>query len=149
MVDFNAIDETITVCGQLSEHDMEAVVARGFTLLINNRPDGEADDQPSSEEVASWAARHGIDYHHLPVTSRQMALHDVAAFGGIYGLAEGPTLAFCRSGMRSAILWAMTMATVGGLEREEIVSRAQTAGYDITSLHSALDGLIEVSAENA
>jgi len=145
MVDFNTIDETITVCGQLSESDMNHVAARGFRLLINNRPDGEVDDQPTSEEVASWAARHGIEYHYLPVASRQMALHDVAAFGGIYGPAQGPTLAFCRSGMRSAILWALTMATVGGLEREEIVARANAAGYDITSLRSALDGLIQVS----
>ncbi|MGJ3263298.1 MAG: beta-lactamase hydrolase domain-containing protein [Salinarimonas sp.] len=51
--------------------------------------------------------------------------------------APAPALAFCRSGTRSATLWAFTQAGVRG--PDEILSIAGSAGYDLSGLRPYLE----------
>ena len=39
----------LSVIGQIQPKDMTSVAAAGFLTVINNRPDQEGEDQPSSE----------------------------------------------------------------------------------------------------
>jgi hypothetical protein len=45
--------------------------------------------------------------------------------------AQGPILAYCRSGTRSTLLWALARASQGATA-EELAPIANAAGYDIT-----------------
>jgi sulfide:quinone oxidoreductase len=98
----------ISVGPQLLPDELADVAAAGFKGIINNRPDGEAPDQPSSEEFGAEAKRQGLAYWHIPVVPGQATEEDARAFAAALDAAQGPVVAFCRTGNRSSGLWKMT-----------------------------------------
>lgn len=131
-MDVKRINEHVSVAPQISPEDFPALKALGFTAVINNRPDGESPDQPSSATMQAAAEKAGLAYHYIPLgrdgVSSQMVAETEAALEG----SAGPVLAFCRSGTRSTTLWALSQA--GKLPAEEIVAAAARAGYDMSHL---------------
>lgn len=124
---FIRIDDSISVAGQIGEADLAAAAAQGFRRVINNRPDGEASDQPPGAAIANAAAAAGLDYVAIPVAGG-VAMPQVEAMAA--ALENGPVLAFCRSGTRSTHLWALAAAYRGG-DPDAIVAAAAAAGYDV------------------
>ncbi|MHB1110014.1 MAG: protein tyrosine phosphatase family protein [Devosia sp.] len=126
------INDQMSVSPQIVPEDVEAIKAAGFTAIINNRPDGEAPDQPSGETIKKAAEAAGLDYHHIPLgregVSPDMVEQTKAALEG----SAGPVFAYCRSGTRSTTLWALSQA--GKLPAAEIISAAANAGYDMSHL---------------
>lgn len=104
------LSHKLTVGPQITPQDVEQLADEGFTGIINNRPDGEAPDQPRSEELEAQARRHGLKYWHIPVTPGQASAEHGKAFAAARGEVDGPVLAFCRTGNRSA-----TLARMAGL----------------------------------
>jgi len=101
----------ISVRPQLLPHEIADVAAAGFKGIINNRPDGEAPDQPHSDELETEAKRQGLAYWHIPVIPGQATEQDARAFAAALEAADGPVVAFCRTGNRSSGLWKMTQQT--------------------------------------
>lgn len=129
MSDFRQVTETFAVAPQIAVADLAEAARRGFALVINNRPDGEAPDQPPSAEMAEAAKAAGLAYKHIPV--RGMASPDqVAEMAEAVSEAGGPVLAFCRSGTRSITTWALGEAAKGR-DRAELARLAAAAGYDL------------------
>jgi len=132
VVELKRINDEISVSPQIALDDLAGLKAAGFTTLINNRPDGEAPDQPASAAMQAAAAAAGLDYHYIPLgrdgVSPEMVERTAAALEG----SAGPVLAFCRSGTRSTTLWALSQA--GRLPADEIVTQAANAGYDVSHL---------------
>lgn len=122
----------ISVAHQLTEQDLADAPAAGFRSLINNRPDGEAADQPGSDELATAAERLGLTYWHIPVVSGQVSDDQVEAFRAALSEAGKPALAFCRTGTRSATLWAL--AASDRLSPHEILQTTLEAGYNLETL---------------
>ena len=137
MTDFNKLNDDLSVSAQLLPEDMPAVAAAGFKMVLNNRPDGEAADQPSSNEMAVAAEAAGLAYAHQPVVGTNIAETDIDGFDAIVSLAETPVLAFCRTGTRSTTLWALTQATEQ--DNGSILASAEQAGYDLSALAERLD----------
>ncbi len=131
-MELKRINDEISVSPQIALDDLAGLKAAGFTTLINNRPDGEAPDQPASAAMQAAAAAAGLDYHYIPLgrdgVSPEMVERTAAALEG----SAGPVLAFCRSGTRSTTLWALSQA--GRLPADEIVTQAANAGYDVSHL---------------
>ena len=50
----------LSVIGQIQPSDMASVASSGFVTVINNRPDQEGDDQPTSAELAAAAQASGL-----------------------------------------------------------------------------------------
>src|SRR5690606_738415 len=98
------------VTGQITPQDLPEVAALGFGTVINNRPDGEAGDQPSSEEVGQAARAAGLRYVHLPVVSSAITPEHAKAMREALTSANGPVLAFCRSGARSSKLYELAQS---------------------------------------
>lgn len=96
----NQLTEHYSVTAQISPDDIERVRAMGIDVLINNRPDGEAADQPHSSELQALAEAAGLEYHYLPVVPNQLTVETAQALDRILS-REKPTLAFCRTGNRS------------------------------------------------
>lgn len=101
------LSDRFAVSPQLAPGDMAALAAEGFRTVINNRPDGEAPNQPSSASLEAEAVRHGLTYHYIPIAPGQAAESDAQALGDAVRRSEGPVVAFCRTGNRSQILWKM------------------------------------------
>ena len=127
----------LAVSPQIAEADLGALAAQGFRAVINNRPDGEAEDQPESAALAAAAGRVGLEYRHVPVVSGKITDDDVAAFAQALDEVKGPVLAFCRTGTRSTTLWALAEAR--HLDPEAILATAAEAGYDLAALKPRLE----------
>jgi sulfide:quinone oxidoreductase len=122
----------LSVSGQIEPDDLPILAARGFHGIINNRPDGESGDQPTSAGLEIAARRLGLAYRHIPVEPGQLAEEKVDAFRAALEEMRGPLLAFCRTGTRSAGLWALSQAP--RLDAAAILRTAAQAGYDLTGL---------------
>jgi uncharacterized protein (TIGR01244 family) len=133
MPDFHSVTETFSVSPQISLADVAAARARGFTLIINNRPNGEAPDQPDGADIAAAAQAEGLGYVHIPVrglpTTEQADAVRAAAQA-----ARGPTLAYCRSGTRSIMAWSLGELGAGAKSRDELLRLAAAAGYDLSGV---------------
>jgi len=133
MADIRPVTEDFAVAPQLAPSDMAEAAARGFRLVINNRPDGEAPDQPASAEMARAAHEAGLDYLHIPVVGGPQAAQ-VEAVRQAVGSVDGPVLAFCRSGTRCIVTWAIGQAIAGERTREELIRLGRDAGYDLSAV---------------
>ena len=121
------LTEYISVSGQIKHSDMSDLVKLGFKTVINNRPDCEVPFQPRSKTLAARAKKAGITYFYLPVLSGKMTQDDVDDFAVLLAQAKGPVLAFCRTGTRSANLWAK--ANPEDLSPGDITQIGLQAGY--------------------
>lgn len=133
MADIRQVTEDFAVAPQLSPQDMAEVAARGFKLVVNNRPDGEVEGQPSSTEMHDAAEAAGLDYRHIPVRGGPGAA-EVSGVQAAVDAAGGPVLAFCRSGTRSINTWAIGQAGSGRRSREALIRLGREAGYDLSQV---------------
>lgn len=133
MTEFRRVTDDFSVSPQIAPDDMAAAAAQGFTLVINNRPDGEVPDQPTSAQMEAAARAAGMDYVHIPVTGSpdddQITANRVAIED-----ADGPVLAFCRSGTRSIVTWSIGQALSGVRSRSELAALGRQAGYDLSGV---------------
>ncbi len=131
MSDIRRVTDDFAVAPQLAPDEVAQAAAQGFRLLINNRPDGEAPGQPSSEAMAAAAKAAGIGYVHIPFAGPP-GPGQVDAVRTAVLAASGPVLAFCRSGTRSITVWAQGQAKAGDRPRAELAQLAREAGYDLS-----------------
>jgi sulfide:quinone oxidoreductase len=128
----------VSVAQQILPEDVPAVAAAGIRTIINNRPDGEAPDQPGSADIEAAAIAAGLAYCHIPVVPGRMTQDDVAAMAAALRELPRPALAFCRSGTRSAQLWALSQA--GNCDVDAVIGAAREQGYDLAPLAPMLAG---------
>src|SRR6185295_5002112 len=106
------LSETVFVTGQIQPEDVAEFAACGVTIIVNNRPDGEEADQPAGAEIEAAARAAGIAYAHIPIETT-FSGEKVAAMGDALAGAKGNVVIFCKSGTRSAYLWALARARQG------------------------------------
>ena len=133
MPDFRKVTDDFSVAPQIAVADIAAAADQGFTLVINNRPDGEAPDQPSSAQMAAAAQAAGLDYVYIPVRGGPTP-DQVQAVEAAIAEAKGPVLAFCRSGTRSIVTWSLGQSHTGARPRGELVQLGERAGYDLSGV---------------
>jgi uncharacterized protein (TIGR01244 family) len=140
MTQFRGLAPGMLVAPQIAPEDIAAAKAVGVGLIINNRPDGESPDQPDGSTIEAAARAAGIAYRAIPVSGMMVGESQVAAMRDALDSAEGPVLAYCRSGTRSTLLWSLAKASRGE-EPDAIARAAAAAGYDIAPIRSMLDDL--------
>ena len=132
---FRSITTDIMVAPQISVDAVAEAKAAGVALIINNRPEGESDDQIPGADIEAAARAAGMEYIAIPITQPQvMAM--VAALQG----AQGKILAYCRSGTRSTLLWALAESAQGG-DPDALTNMAAKAGYDVSPVRPLMDML--------
>lgn len=124
------LDDKTLIGGQIAPADVAELKALGVTLIVNNRPDGEDEGQPASAEIEAAAKAAGIDYRHVPI-ARGMGPSDIEAMrDAINSAGDGKMFAFCRSGNRSTLAWAVAK-NENGVERQELERCAEGAGFSL------------------
>ncbi len=139
---FIRLTPDVSVAPQIAPADCALARAQGFTAIVNNRPDGEAPGQPTAAEMRAAATAAGLRYADIPVDHTGMGMPQVAAMAAELAAAGGPLLAFCRSGTRSANLWALAAASRGG-DPDAIIAAAAAGGYDVAGMRPTLQTLAE------
>jgi len=134
-----ALTDSYSIAGQIRPADVAALRAAGFDLIVNNRPDGEAPGQPEGAAIAQAAKAAGIGYCAIPVGGMGPTMDDIEMLAAQMDSA-GKILAFCYSGGRSAMLWALASARRGEAP-EDVVAQALAAGQDLRGLRPLLDRL--------
>lgn len=136
MTVFKTLGEQVLVAGQITQDDVEGLREQGVTTVVINRPDAEELGQPTASEVQAWFAEADIAVIENPIVSGQVTPEAVERQGEALANASGKTLLYCRSGMRSCMLWALSQRDE--LSREAILSTAASAGYDLSPLSGML-----------
>lgn len=137
---FRRVDEHISVTPQITADMIDAVKAAGFVAIINNRPDDEEAGQPDGAAIRTAAEAAGLAYTAIPVTHAGFSHAQIDAMNEALDAADGPVLAYCRSGTRSTYLWALAKAKAG-IDPATIVESAAAAGYDIGSIRPMIEAL--------
>jgi uncharacterized protein (TIGR01244 family) len=128
------------VAAQISVADVAQAARDGVRLIVNNRPDGEEPDAPQGDAIAAAAQAAGIGYVAIPVTHSGFSHAQIDALDAALATADGPVLAYCRSGTRSIYLWALTQAR-SGVRPDMLAAQSAAAGYDLSSIRAMLDAL--------
>lgn len=114
---------------QITSADVAALKNAGYRTIICNRPDNESLDQPLFAEIEMAAQRTGVDIHYLPVEPGKVTEQQMHEFGALLQLQPTPTVAYCRTGTRSATIWALSQ--VSKLPAADILAVTKKAGYDL------------------
>lgn len=127
-----ALSPELSVSAQLRVEDLPALAAAGYRAIVCNRPDGEGADQPLFAEIERAAQALGLATAYMPVVSGKVEDAQGLAFRALCDRLPRPLLAYCRTGTRSATLWAL--AEAGRRPLPQILGGAQAAGYDLSGL---------------
>ena len=134
------INDSVSVAPQIAPEDVPGIAAAGFKAIVNNRPDDEEPGQPSGADIRAAAEAAGLAYVAIPVTHAGFSHPQLDAMASALVAAEGPVLAYCRSGTRSCNLWALAAAKAG--RNPDLLQRqAGEAGYDLSGIRPMLDAL--------
>ena len=129
-MDLKTLTAQLSVTPQITADDLVTLSEHGIRSVVCNRPDGEGADQPNFAEIAASCQSHGLEAAYLPVVSGKVSDEDARAFGELLDRLPGPTVAYCRTGTRSATLWALSEAS-RGRKLPDIIAVTKTAGYDL------------------
>jgi len=138
--DFRTLSDRVLASPQLTLADIETAQSLGVTLIVNNRPEGEAQDQTPGPAIEAAARDAGMDYVEIPISPGNFGEAQVRAMAEALQRTHGKALAYCRTGTRSTLLWALSEAAKG-VPLETIASAASSAGYDISPVLPAMTEL--------
>ncbi|NCO21696.1 MAG: TIGR01244 family phosphatase [Rhodobacterales bacterium] len=131
-MDPKALSAEISASPQITPDDVATARKLGFRAIICNRPDGEGADQPTFQEIEAAAKAVGMDARYIPVSGGMISDADTAVFATALREMQGPVLAYCRTGTRSATLWSLAQA--GEKPLPEILGATKAAGYDMAGV---------------
>jgi uncharacterized protein (TIGR01244 family) len=136
-----AVDDRVSVSGQLDPADMTEVAGAGFNAVVNNRPDGEAFfGQPRTAELRAAAEAAGLQFLDLPFSGPRATPEQVRALADLLASGDVRVVAFCKSGMRSALLWGAA-SLANGRSLDEVLQGARRAGQELGGVADLMTGL--------
>ncbi len=137
---FRQLSQQVYASPQIGLADVSEAARLGVGLIINNRPEGESDDQVPGREIEAAARAAGMEYVAIPVTHAGFSEPQVKAMIAALASTKAPILAYCRSGTRSTLLWALARASEGA-SPAELSEAAAAAGYDLGPIRGLIDML--------
>jgi uncharacterized protein (TIGR01244 family) len=136
-MDIRTITPRYSVSPQICAEDVAAIAAAGFKTVICNRPDTEVPPSHQADAIGTAVTAAGLTFKVLPLTHQTMNSENVAIQREICEGCEGPVLAYCASGTRSSVVWALSQAR--DLDVDSIMSATREAGYDLSGLRPRLE----------
>lgn len=131
-MDLRKLTDDVSVSPQITAADVPHIAGAGFRSIMCNRPDGEEYGQPELCDIEEAAQKEGLAFVSVPIISGGVGQDDLNAFDAALHDLPKPILAYCRTGTRCTMIWAITQ--VGRLDSDEIVSCADKAGYDVRAV---------------
>lgn len=138
-MDIRPLTPGYAVSPQIEPADLPAIRAAGYTTVIDNRPDGEIPPHLHSAAMQAAAEAQGLTFVANPVIGGALTPANVAAQGAAIAAATGPVFAYCASGNRSSIVWALSQA--GTLPDDDLVGIPARFGYQLDHLRPQLAAL--------
>ncbi len=127
------------VSPQIDPSDAPALKSAGYKLIICNRPDAEVPPSHQAEAMRAAIEAEGIRFSALPLTHQTMTAENILKQDELVESAEGPVLAYCASGTRCSVVWALGHAESLGVDA--VLEATGKAGYDLSGLRPTLEAL--------
>lgn len=138
-MDLRSLSPDYAVSPQISVEDVPALSRAGIKLVICNRPDSEVPPSHQAEAIGAAVRAAGLRFEVLPLTHQTMTPENVALQMELAGGADGPVLAYCASGTRCSVVWALGQAA--SRDADAILADVAAAGYQLESLRRTLEQL--------
>lgn len=135
-MDIRSLTDAYAVSPQIDPSDLPAIKAAGFTTVIDNRPDGEISPDLHTPVMRAAAEALGLTFVANPIIPGQLGAEQIAAQTAAMQAATGPVFAYCASGNRCSILWALTQA--GTASADELIAVPARFGYNLEHLRPSL-----------
>jgi uncharacterized protein (TIGR01244 family) len=138
-VDIRPITPDYAVSPQIDPEDFPAIAAAGYRTVIDNRPDAEIPASHHAMAMRRAAEAAGLVFVFNPVIGGMLTEENVAAQGAAIAASDGPVLAYCASGNRSSIVWALSQA--GTRPTDELIGLPARHGYQLEGLRPMIEAL--------
>ena len=138
-MDLRPLDYAVSVAPQLEPSDMAFLAATGVTTIVCNRPDAEVPTELRAPAMQAAAEAAGMAFVYNPVAMPHLTMDAVEEQADAIDGADGGVVAYCRSGTRSAVLWAL--ASAGRMPADDILARTAAAGYPLEELRAQIAAL--------
>ena len=141
-MDIRPLTPDYAVSPQIEAADLPAIKAAGYTCIINNRPDGEIPPHLHGDEMRRGAEALGLTFIINPVIGGMMTMDNVTAQEAAIAAASGPVLAYCASGNRSSVVWAL--AETGKRPVDDLIGLPARFGYQLEHLRREIEAATKV-----
>lgn len=136
-MDIRALTPTYAVSPQITPEDLAAIKAAGFVTVIDNRPDAEIPPAVQTAAMRAAVEAAGLAFVANPVIGGAITEQNVVAQRAAIEASSGPVFAYCASGNRSSVVWALAHA--GKVPAGDLIATAAQFGYDLEWLRPMLD----------
>lgn len=138
-MDIRHLTDTYAVSPQITPDDVATIAGAGFTTVICNRPDGEIPPDVQADALRRAVEAAGLRFVVNSVVGGAITMENVTAQGDALTASTGPVLAYCASGNRSSIVWALSQA--GTRPTDELIAIPAKFGYALEPFRPTLEQL--------
>jgi uncharacterized protein (TIGR01244 family) len=142
-MDIRALTPDYAVSPQIDPVDLPAIKAAGYVTIIDNRPDGEIPPHLHTAQMQAAAEALGLTFVANPVIGGQLTMQNVTAQAAAIAASSGPVFAYCASGNRSSVVWAL--ANAGKRPVDDLVGLPARFGYQLDHLRPQIEALARQS----
>ncbi|SDW17173.1 TIGR01244 family protein [Ruegeria halocynthiae] len=140
-MEIRPITPRYAVSPQILVEDVPTIAQAGFVKVICNRPNVEVPPDQQSDAIGQAVRDAGMEYEVLELTHQTMTPENIALQRDLAESCSGPVLAYCASGTRCSVVWALGQCN--RLSTDEILDATGKAGYALDNLRPALEQLRE------
>ncbi|WP_170351329.1 TIGR01244 family sulfur transferase [Ruegeria atlantica] len=136
-MEIRPITPRYAVSPQISVEDVPAIADAGFVKVICNRPNVEVPADMQSDAIGDAVRAAGMEYEVLELTHQTMTPENVALQRELAESCGGPVLAYCASGTRCSVVWALGQCD--RMSADDILNATTKAGYTLDNLRPILE----------
>lgn len=140
-MDIRPLTTNYAVSPQITPADLAAVKTAGYTTVIDNRPDGEIPPELHTGTMKQAAEALGLTFIENPIIGGGLTMANVEMQRDAILAADGPVFAYCASGNRCSIVWALAHA--GTRPTDELISIPARYGYQLEHLRPQIEALAQ------
>lgn len=128
MAQYREIGKDFFIGPQPTEQDLEDAKQQGIRTVIDFRMPAET--AISNEQLTNSK---GLDYVNVPVNKGALLEQQIGELDQAMKRHNGPYLLHCATGMRAAMLIALSRAKQNGWSAERTFQEAESMGYNLQS----------------
>ena len=137
MFEITPVTPEFAIGPQPTAVDFATVSEAGYAAVLNVRPDDENGNYLISADARPLAEDQGLTYAHSPSNNHVLFETDVIdRFERTLSELPKPIFAHCKSGTRTAILWALVASRHRDVE--DVIANLRDAGQEIEFLEDEL-----------
>ena len=126
MSSFRLVEDGVFIGPQPTPQDLEDARLQGVKTVIDFRLPSET--ATSNETLVR---SHELEYESIPVNKAMLSFNQIGELDAAMQSKPGPFLVHCATGLRAALLLALSKAKKNGWSAEQTFAHAQAMGFDL------------------